>query len=248
MNSEISRSEAYELLTIVVPVYNEAATIRASLERLIKVQLPLPVEILVVDDGSTDNSLSEVRHLEADGHIRVLSHPRNRGKGAAIRTAIENARGDLLTICDADLEYDATDYSVLLEPLLDGRARVTYGTRSFGAHTSFSFWYVIGNRLVTFVASFLFNSWLSDIETCFKLSETRIWKELQLTSTGFGIEAEATGKFLRAGYRIFEVPIRYTARTREEGKKLNWTDGVQALWILLLVRLFGKASLFPSRK
>ena len=238
---------AFELLTIVVPVFNEAATIRMSLERLLKVQLPLPVDIVVVDDGSTDGSLTEIRDLEENQQIRVLRHDNNRGKGAAIRTGIENAQGDLLTICDADLEYEATDYTALLEPVLGGRARVTYGTRSFGAHTSFSFWYVVGNRFVTFFASLLFNSWLSDIETCFKLSETRIWRELQLTSTGFGIEAEATGKFLRAGHRIYEVPIQYTARTREEGKKLNWTDGVQALWILFLVRVSGRASLWPKR-
>lgn len=246
-SGDARRSKVFELLTIVVPVFNEAATIRTSLERLTKVQLPIPVEILVVDDGSTDGSLSEIRDLEDGEQIRVLHHHKNRGKGAAVRHGIDNARGDLLTICDADLEYDVTDYAALLEPIIEGRAQVTYGTRSFGAHTSFSFWYVIGNRVVTLFASFLFNSWLSDVETCFKVAETRIWRQLQLTSSGFGIEAEATGKFLRIGHRIYEVPIRYTARTREEGKKLNWTDGVQALWILLLVRVVGRASLFPRR-
>lgn len=238
---------SYESLTIVVPVFNEAATIRASLERLLKVQLPLSTEILIVDDGSTDGSLEMIADLQSHD-IRTIRHEQNKGKGAAVRSGIDAASGDLLTVFDADLEYDPSDYPALLRPIIEGRATVTYGTRSFGAHTSYSFWYVIGNRFVTFVASLLFNSWLSDIETCFKAAETRVWRELGLTSRGFGIEPEVTAKFLKAGHRIYEVPIQYEARSREEGKKLGWKDGVAALWILVIVRLTGRASLMPIRR
>ncbi|HVF52559.1 MAG TPA: glycosyltransferase family 2 protein [Actinomycetota bacterium] len=234
-------------MTIVVPVYNEAATLRGALERLIKAELPIAVEILVVDDGSTDGSLATIDDYEANGLIRTFKHPRNLGKGSAVRTGIREANGDLLTIFDADFEYNPADYGPLLEPLLNSETSVAYGTRSFGAHTAFSFWYVIGNRVLTLFASFLFNSWLSDIETCFKVAETEVWRSLELTSAGFGIEAEATAKFLRNGHRIFEVPISYKARSREEGKKLNWTDGVEAFWILILVRALGRRTLFPRR-
>ena len=236
-----------ELLTIVVPVFNEVRTLRTSLERLLKIDLPIPHEILVVDDGSTDGSLSEARSYDDGERVRVLSHERNLGKSAAVRTGIDNARGDILTICDADLEYEPNDYADLLKPLLEGTAEVVYGTRSFGAHSSFSFWYVVGNRLVSFLAGLIFNTWLSDIETCFKMARTETWRRMHLTATGFGIEAEATGKFIRAGHRIYEVPIEYTARTREEGKKLTWRDGVQAIWILLVVRFLGRPTLLPKR-
>lgn len=224
-------------LTVLMPVYNEADTVRPALERLLKVSLPLPVEVLVIDDGSTDESAEVIADLVKTGDVRLERHDRNRGKGAAIRTGIDKATGDVLTILDADMEYNPADYHDLLVPLLEGEAEVVYGTRSFGAHTAFSFWYVLGNRFVSFWASFLFNTWLTDIETCFKLAPTDTWRSLGLRSNGFNIEAESTGKFLRTGTRIFEVPITYKARSREAGKKLRWTDGVEALWTLLRVRL-----------
>lgn len=227
-----------QLLTIVVPVFNEAATIRRSLDRLLKAEIPIPVEILVVDDGSVDESTGLISDLIEAGKVKLVRHQKNLGKGAAVRTGIDSAEGDVLTIFDADLEYDPNDYKTLLIPILEGEARVVYGTRSFGAHTAYSFWYVLGNRFLGFWASFLFNTWISDIETCFKVAETQIWRSLRLRSRGFGIEAEATGKFLREGYRIYEIPIQYRARSREEGKKLQWTDGVAALWILFKIRLF----------
>jgi glycosyltransferase involved in cell wall biosynthesis len=226
-------------LTIVMPVYNEAATLRSSVDRLLKTELPVQTEVLLVDDGSTDGCMDAVADLEADGRIRVIRHPRNRGKGAAIRTGIDAATGDALTILDADLEYDPADYEELLQPMLHEEADVVYGTRSFGSHTAYSFWYVLGNRFVNLWASFLFNAWLTDVETCFKLARTEIWRSLDIRSSGFGLEAEATAKFLRDGHQIYEVPIGYKARTREEGKKLDWTDGVEALWILLRIRLGG---------
>lgn len=225
------------MLTIIVPVYNEAERIRPALDRLVKTELPLQTEILVVDDGSSDGSSELISDLVTSGAVNLIRHERNRGKGAAVRTGIENASGDLLTICDADLEYDPDDYAKLLQPILDGDSQIVYGTRTFGAHTAFSFWYVLGNRVVNLWASFLFNTWLSDVETCFKMAPVEVWRSLGIRSNGFGLEAEATGKILRAGHVIYEVPISYRARTRMQGKKLQWTDGVAALWILLRQRV-----------
>ena len=226
-------------LSVVMPVFNERATLRPALDRLLKTQLQVPFEVIVVDDGSTDGSVEVIEDLTASGDVRLVRHRLNRGKGAAIRTGLEAATGDIATVCDADLEYDPADYRHLLTPLLDGEARVVYGTRTFGAHTAYSFWYVLGNKLLGLWASFLFNTWLSDVETCFKMARTDLWRSLGIRSRGFGIEAEATAKFLRKGERIYEVPIEYRARSRSEGKKLRWTDGVDALWLLLRVRLFG---------
>jgi glycosyltransferase involved in cell wall biosynthesis len=217
-----------------MPVYNERATLRSSLERLLKAELPLPFEVILVDDGSTDGSVETVRDLIDDDRIRLVRHGRNRGKGAALRTGIEIAGGDLLTVMDADLEYDPSDYRPLLAPLMRGESSVVYGTRSFGA---LSPWSAAGNRFIGLWASVLYRSPLRDVETCFKLAETRLWRELDLVADGFGIEAEVTAKLLKAGHRIEQVPIRYEARTRAEGKKIGWRDGVEALWILLRIRL-----------
>jgi glycosyltransferase involved in cell wall biosynthesis len=229
-----------QLLSIVMPVYNERATLRPAVERLLKTDLPLPVELIVVDDGSRDESLATVADLVEPGRVRLIRHRRNRGKGAAIRTGIEVARGDLLTIFDADLEYDPADLSALLSPILNEEARVVFGTRAFGAHTAYSFWYVMGNRLVNLWASFLFDTWLSDVYTCLKMAPTELWRGIDLRSGGFGMEAETTGKFLARGERIYEVPISYRARSREEGKKIRPGDGFRALWILLRVRMTGR--------
>jgi dolichol-phosphate hexosyltransferase len=226
-------------LTVLMPVYNERATLRTAVERMLKTDLPVPFELLIVDDGSSDGCLETVSDLVDGRAVRAITLERNRGKGAAIRLGIENAAGTYTTVLDADLEYDPGDYRHLLEPLLQGDANVVYGTRSFGAHTAYSFWYVMGNKALAWWASLLFNSWLSDVETCFKMARTESWRSLDIRSQGFGIEAEATGKFLRSGERIYEIPIGYKARTREEGKKLDWSDGVEALWILLRVRLIG---------
>lgn len=226
-----------QLLTIVMPVYNERATLRPAVERLLKTDLPLPVELIVVDDGSTDGSLGTVADLADPGRVRLIRHLRNRGKGGAIRTGIEAARGDVLTVLDADLEYDPADLAGLLAPILEGEARVVYGTRAFGAHTAYSFWYVVGNKLVNVWASFLFDTWLSDVYTCLKMAPTELWRAVDLRAAGFGIEAETTGKFLSRGERIYEVPVTYRARSREEGKKIRPSDGLRALWILLRIRM-----------
>jgi glycosyltransferase involved in cell wall biosynthesis len=167
----------------------------------------------------------------------VVLHERNLGKGAAIRTAVESASGEFLVILDADLEYDPKDIPRLLAPVLDGRATVVYGSRTFGSHSAFSFWYVMGNKAVTTAANVLYNCYLSDLETCFKLMPVELYRSLAIRSRGFGMEAEVTGKLLRRGTRVYEVPISYHARSRQEGKKITWRDGVQALWILGRERL-----------
>jgi glycosyltransferase involved in cell wall biosynthesis len=227
------------LLTVIMPVFNERATLRAAVERLLKADLPIPVELILVDDGSTDGGRATLADLNDGDRVRVLQHARNRGKGAAIRTGLTLANGDIVTVLDADLEYDPADYRKLLEPLLAGEATVVYGTRSFGAHTAYSFWYVLGNKVLALWASFLFNTWLSDVETCFKMAEAALWRRLGLRSDDFGVEAEVTGRVLRSGHRIYEVPIEYRARTRMEGKKLDWADGLRAFWILFRIRLGG---------
>lgn len=223
-------------LSVLVPVLNEERTLRAALERLLKADTGVDLDIVVVDDGSTDGGIASIQDFVRDGLVRVVRHEVNRGKGAALRTGIAAARGDLLTVLDADLEYDPTDYRAMIRAVVEGGAEVVYGKRSFGAHTAFSFWYVIGNKAVSLWASLLFNAWLSDLETCFKMAWRDLWVSADLQENGFGIEAEVTGKLLMKGHRIHEVPISYRARGREEGKKLQWTDGVEAVVILAKLR------------
>lgn len=232
-----SSSPAYERLSIVMPVYNEAATLRTAVERLLAVDMPLPTELVVVDDGSSDGCTDLIADLVDGERVRLVRQEPNQGKGRALVRGFAEARGDLLTILDADLEYDPGDIPGLCAPALRGEAKVVYGARSYGGHAAYSFWFVIGNKLVAYWASMLFDAWLTDVETCLKLAPRDMWRELAITSSGFGIEAEVTGKLLARGERIFEVPISYKARGREEGKKIEWTDGVEALWILLKIRL-----------
>lgn len=227
-------------LTIVMPVYNERDTLRIALDRLLAVTMPIETEILIVDDGSTDGCTETIADLVESGAVTLYVQNPNQGKGAALRRGIKEAKGDLLTILDADLEYDPADFPALLQPILDGDANVVYGARSYGGHAAYSFWFVIGNKMLAMWASFLFDAWLTDIETCLKVAPTSYWRKVDLKSNGFGIEAELTGKLLTMKERIFEVPISYKARGREEGKKIQWTDGVAALWILFRIRLRGK--------
>lgn len=236
-NGERPASPAEETprLTIIMPVYNEGATLTSALDVLWNTELGVTYEVLLVDDGSVDGAVDEISHPS----VRVIKHESNRGKGAAIRTGIEAARGALITVLDADLEYDPADYRDMIDAIDAKQATVVYGTRSFGSHSAYSFWYVLGNRFLGFWASFLYNTWLSDIETCFKMAPADVWRSLRLRSDGFGIEAEATGKFMKRGHRIYEVPITYSARTRAEGKKLKWTDGVIALVLLTWIRVRG---------
>jgi len=227
-------------LTIVMPVYNERETLRTALDRLLAVTMPIETEVVVVDDGSTDGCTDTIADLVESGAVTLYVQNPNQGKGAALRRGIAEAKGDLLTILDADLEYDPADFPALLQPILNGEARVVYGARSYGGHAAYSFWFVLGNKMLALWASFLFDAWLTDIETCLKVAPIGHWRKVDLKSNGFGIEAELTGKLLTMKERIFEVPISYRARGREEGKKIQWTDGVAALWILLRIRLRGK--------
>jgi dolichol-phosphate hexosyltransferase len=223
-------------LSILMPVYNEQASIANAVKQALDVDYPCEIELVVVDDGSRDGTAEVLAGLD-DGRLLVHAHPRNKGKGAAIRTAAEQATGDYMVILDADLEYDPQDIPRLLEPVLDGRANVVYGSRSFGSHSAYSFWYVLGNKGVTTLANMIYNSYLSDLETCFKLMPLTLFRSLRIRSAGFGMEAEITAKLLRQRIRPYEVPISYRARSREEGKKITWRDGVEAVWILTRERV-----------
>ena len=218
-----------------MPVYNEGATLRTAVERVLAVDYPCDMELVAVDDGSVDGSAELLESID-DPRLVVHRHARNQGKGAAIRTASRVATGDYMIICDADLEYRPDEIPSLVEPVLRGEAQVVYGTRTFGSHNAYSFWYVMGNKGVTLTANLLFNAYISDLETCFKLLPLQLFRDLDVQSPGFGMEAELTGKLLRRGVRPFEVPITYRARSREEGKKLTWRDGVEAIGILVRER------------
>jgi glycosyltransferase involved in cell wall biosynthesis len=224
------------MLSILMPVYNEAATVAASVKRVLDVDYPCDFELVLVEDGSTDGTADLLREMH-DERLSIHFHGGNRGKGAAIRTAAQHAIGDYMIICDADLEYAPEEIPDLLRPVLVGDAEVVYGTRTFSSNTAFSFWYVMGNRAVTLAANILFNSYISDLETCFKLMPLSLYRELDIRSAGFGMEAELTARLLARGVRPFEVPIQYKARSREDGKKLTWKDGVEALGILTRERV-----------
>jgi glycosyltransferase involved in cell wall biosynthesis len=219
-----------------MPVYNERATLASAVKAVLDVPYQCDVELVIVDDGSMDGTRDLYPGLTDDVRVSVHMHERNRGKGAAIRTAAAAATGDYVIMCDADLEYSPAEIPSLLQPVLDKEAEVVYGTRTFGSHNAYSYLYVLGNRAVTTAANVLFNCYISDLETCFKLVPTRLYRQMDIREAGFGMEAEITGKLLRRGIRPYEVPITYKARTREAGKKLTWRDGVEALWILLRER------------
>lgn len=219
-------------LSILMPVYNEFATLTSAIKEVLRVEYPCDIELVIVDDGSTDGTRDLYESFESEPRVSVHLHPENRGKGAAIRTAAEKATGDYVIMCDADLEYSPSEIPSLLAPVLAGEAKVVYGTRTFGSHNAYSYLYVLGNRGVTTAANVLFNCYISDLETCFKLVPRQLYLDLDIRQQGFGMEAELTGKLLRRGVRPYEVPISYKARSREEGKKLTARDGVEALWIL----------------
>jgi glycosyltransferase involved in cell wall biosynthesis len=224
-------------LSILMPVYNEQATIWEAVQRVFDTQLPIEgVELVVVDDGSTDATSSILAGSSWPSELTLLSHPTNQGKGAAIRTAAAQASGEYSAILDADLEYDPADIGRLLEPMMAGRAEAVFGTREFESHTSYGAWYVLGNKTVTMAANLLYNSWISDLMTCLKAMRTERLKSLRLRESGFGIEAEIAARILRSGVRIHEVPITYTARSRAEGKKLQAVDAARVMATLLRCR------------
>jgi glycosyltransferase involved in cell wall biosynthesis len=229
-------SEPIEL-SVLMPVYNERSTIERAIAEVVDANVSPSWELIVVDDGSTDGSSDLLRAGRWPDQVRVLHHERNRGKGAALRTALDEARGRFSTVMDADLEYSPADLPALLEPLRSGESHAVYGTRGFQAHSAYSFWYVVGNRAVTFAANLINNSWVSDIMTGQKAIETELFQSLDLRERGFAVEAEITARLLMRGIRIYEVPVTYRARTREEGKKLTALDGLRVIRALLRCRL-----------
>ena len=233
--------EPLNKLSVIVPVYNEKSTIEEILRRVAAVSIPK--EIIVVEDGSADGTREVLEQIGQDSHdygdLTVLFHEKNQGKGAAVRTGIGCARGDVVIIQDADLEYDPREYPQLLRPILDGRADVVYGSRFLGGpHRVIYFWHYMGNRTLTFVSNLLTNLNLSDLETCYKVFRREIFDDIHLRSNRFEFEPEVTVKLAKKGYRIYETPISYSGRSYEEGKKITWIDGVKTLWALVRYRFF----------
>ncbi|HEV3135792.1 MAG TPA: glycosyltransferase family 2 protein [Acidimicrobiia bacterium] len=233
--SDETADPRFRKLSVIVPVFNERSTVAEIVRRMRSVELPVEREIVVVDDGSDDGTSAVLTQLR-DSTVRVIAHPQNQGKGAAIRTGLESATGDLVLVQDADLEYDPEDWPRLLAPVLKGRARVVYGSRFTGERRNMLFLHWVGNRFLSLVTNVLYNSTLSDMETCYKLFDRRVLDGIRLHADGFDFEPEFTAKVLRRGIRIYEVPISYAGRELSEGKKITWQDGVTALWTLVKYR------------
>ncbi|MFP5318301.1 MAG: glycosyltransferase family 2 protein [Acidimicrobiia bacterium] len=227
----------YSFLSVIVPVFNERNTVAEIVRRMRRVDLPLDMEIVMVDDASWDGTADILKALE-DSTVRVITHPQNAGKGAAIRTGLSHVRGDLVLIQDADLEYDPDDWPRLLAPVLKGKAQVVYGSRFTGERRNMLFTHWLGNRFLSLVTNVLYNTTLSDMETCYKLFDRRVLEGITIESNAFDFEPEITAKVLRKGCRIYEVPISYAGREYHEGKKITWRDGFRALYTLARYRFW----------
>jgi glycosyltransferase involved in cell wall biosynthesis len=225
----------YSLLSVIVPVFNERTTVAEIVRRIRAVELPMPLEVILVDDGSSDGT-DKILTAIGDSTVRVITHGRNQGKGAAVRSGLEVARGDLIIIQDADLEYDPADWPRLLSPILRGKAKVVYGSRFTGERKNMLPLHWVGNRFLSLVTNILYSTTLSDMETCYKLFDRQVLEGLTVESDRFEFEPEITAKVLRRGHRIYEVPISYSGREVNEGKKITWRDGLGALTTLIKYR------------
>jgi glycosyltransferase involved in cell wall biosynthesis len=222
------------LLSVVMPVYNESGTIEEIVRRVLAV--PLRIQLIVVDDVSTDGTSEILERLQQELRFTLLKQPRNGGKGAALRRGFAAVTGDLMIVQDADLEYHPEEYPLLTGLITSGRADVVYGSRFLGTHRVFLLTHYLGNRLLTFITNVLYNTMLTDMETCYKVMRTEVLRSMELKSNGFGIEPEITAKVFKRRYKVYEVPISYDGRGYDEGKKITWRDGVVALWVLLKYR------------
>jgi len=225
-------------LSIVIPVYNEVTTIEKTVEAVRNVSLKLDKEIIIVDDGSSDGTADIIRKNISGNNVKKIYLEKNKGKGAALRAGFKEITGDIAIIQDADLEYDPEEYQGILNPILDGEADVVYGSRLSGGKPSrvYMFWHMVGNKFLTLLTNFLYNTTLSDMETGYKAFKAGILKGMELKSNGFSIEPEITAKIFKKKYRVYEVPISYYGRTYEEGKKITWVMGFSAIWTLIKYR------------
>jgi len=222
------------VLSVVMPVFNERDTIEEIIQRVLAVGMR--IELIVIDDKSTDGTSEILEALQKTHGFVLLKQPRNSGKGAALRRGIAAITGDLVIFQDADLEYSPEEYPLLTELICTGRADVVYGSRFLGRHRVFLLTHYMGNRLLTFITNVLYNTMLTDMETCYKVMRTDVLRSMELKSDGFGIEPELTAKVFKRRYRVYEVPISYDGRGYDEGKKITWRDGVVALWVLVKYR------------
>lgn len=223
------------LLSVVMPAYNEEATIEEIIRRVLAVRMR--IQLIVVDDGSRDRTREILAGLEKELGFELLLQERNQGKGAALRRGFAAVKGDLVVIQDADLEYSPEEYPDLVQLICEGRADVVYGSRFLGRHRVFMFSHYLGNRIVTLLTNILYNTMLTDMETCYKVMRSEVVKGMNLQSNGFGIEPEMTAKIFKGGHRVYEIPITYDGRGYDQGKKITWLDGFVALWVLLKYRV-----------